>query len=228
MTEVKLKPFSMERTKKQTGRHIMMAMACALSLLSASCSSNNDEPTPDPVNPDVTYKGNVAYSSGIVFNGNELGNGTQNFHFTGDVTLEKGTYLLKGWVYVDAGAKLNIPAGTIIKGDKETMAALIIEPGGYCEMKGTADEPIVMTSAQAPGQRRPGDWGGLIVCGKGLNNQGTMQIEGGPTTIHGGNNKADNSGIYSYIRVEFAGYPFDTDKEIKRCYIRLRWQWHSD
>ena len=56
----------MERTKKQTGRHIMMAMACALSLLSASCSSNNDEPTPNPVNPDVTYKGNVAYSAGTV------------------------------------------------------------------------------------------------------------------------------------------------------------------
>lgn len=204
----------MERTKKQTGRHIMMAMACALSLLSASCSSNNDEPTPNPVNPDVTYKGNVAYSAGIVFNGDELGNGTQNFHFTGDVKLEKGTYLLKGWVYVDEGARLTIPAGTVIKGDKGTMAALIVEPGGYCKMQGTADEPIVMTSAQAPGQRRPGDWGGLIVCGKGLNNQGTQQIEGGPTTIHGGNNKADNSGIYSYIRVEFAGYPFDTDKEI--------------
>lgn len=71
-----------------------------------------------------------------------------------------------------------------------------------------------MTSAQPAGQRRPGDWGGLIICGKARNNQGTQQIEGGPTTIHGGNNDADNSGIYQYIRVEFAGYPFDTDKEI--------------
>jgi len=71
-----------------------------------------------------------------------------------------------------------------------------------------------MPSAQMPGQRRPGDWGGLIICGRGLNNQGTQQIEGGPTTIHGGNVKDDNSGIYSYLRVEFAGYPFDTDKEI--------------
>lgn len=204
----------MEKRTKSFGRHLLLASACALSLLATGCSSDNDEPNITPDNPEVTYKGNVAYSKGIVFNGNELGNGTQNFHFTGDVTLPKGTYLLKGWVYVDEGAKLRIPAGTVIKGDKGTMAALIIEPGGYCEMKGTADEPIVMTSAQAPGQRRPGDWGGLIICGKGLNNQGTQQIEGGPTTIHGGNNKADNSGIYSFIRVEFAGYPFDTDKEI--------------
>lgn len=192
----------------------MMAATCALSLLATGCSSDGKEPDPTPSNPEVTYKGNVAYSKGILFNGNELGNGTQNFHFTGDVTLEKGTYLLKGWVYVDAGAKLRIPAGTVIKGDKETMAALIIEPGGYCEMEGTAQRPIVMTSEEAPGNRHPGDWGGLIICGKGINNQGTQQIEGGPTTIHGGNNKADNSGIYSYIRVEFAGYPFDTDKEI--------------
>ena len=193
----------------------MLALACAAALCAASCSSSDEEPDPTPQkDPEVTYKGNVAYSDGLVFNGNELGNGTQNFHLTGDVTLKKGTYLLKGWVYVDAGAKLHIPAGTVIKGDKATMAALIIEPGGYCEMKGSSQEPIVMTSAQAPGQRHPGDWGGLIICGKGLNNQGTQQIEGGPTTIHGGNDNSDNSGIFSYIRIEFAGYPFDTDKEI--------------
>lgn len=204
----------MDKKSKKIGRRILTAMACALSLMGTACISDGNEPAPQDKNPDVTYKGNVAYSDGLVFNGNELGNGTQNFHLTGDVTLEKGTYLLKGWVYVDEGAKLRIPAGTVIKGEKETMAALIIEPGGYCEMKGNAQEPIVMTSAQAPGQRRPGDWGGLIICGKGLNNQGMQQIEGGPTTIHGGNVRADNSGIYSYIRVEFAGYPFDTDKEI--------------
>ncbi len=192
----------------------MAATLCALSVMAAGCTSDEDDPKPQKKDPEVTYKGNVAYSKGLVFNGNELGNGTQNFHLTGDVTLEKGTYLLKGWIYVDEGAKLRIPAGTVIKGEKETMAALIIEPGGYCEMKGTAQEPIVMTSAQAPGQRRPGDWGGLIICGKARNNQGTQQIEGGPTTVHGGESNTDNSGIYQYIRVEFAGYPFDTDKEI--------------
>lgn len=204
----------MKRIARHLSLNLLTPAVCALSLLAASCSDDKDAPDPQQPDPEVSYKGNVAYSDGIIFNGNELGNGTQHFHFTGDVTLPKGTYLLKGWVYVDDGARLRIPAGTIIKGDKETMAALIIEPGGYCEMKGTATEPIVMTSAQEPGRRRPGDWGGLIICGRGLNNQGTQQIEGGPTTIHGGNVKTDNSGIYSYIRVEFAGYPFDTDKEI--------------
>ncbi len=192
-----------------------LSLAVATALAMGACSNNDEPDASGAKDPEVTYKGNVAYSAGLLFNnGTELGNGTQNFHFTGDVTLEKGTYLLKGWVYVDAGAKLRIPAGTIIKGDKQTMAALIVEPGGYVEMKGTKDAPIVMTSAQPAGQRRPGDWGGLIICGKARNNQNTMQIEGGPTTIHGGENDADNSGIYQYIRVEFAGYPFDTDKEI--------------
>lgn len=192
----------------------LIGMMLSAGYLISACSSSNDEPE-KPKDPEVEYKGNVAYSAGLLFQeGTEIGNGTQNFHFTGDVTLKKGTYLLKGWIYVDAGAKLRIPAGTIIKGDKQTMAALIVEPGGYVEMKGTEDAPIVMTSAQAAGHRRPGDWGGLIICGKAKNNQGTQQIEGGPTTIHGGDNDNDNSGIFQYIRVEFAGYPFDTDKEI--------------
>ena len=185
-----------------------------MNTVATSCSDDNDEPAKTE-DPEVTYQGNVAYSKEVLFaDGTQLGNGSQHFHLTGDVTLEKGTYLLKGWVYVDAGAILRIPAGTVIKGDKQTMASLIVEPGGYVEMKGTKNAPIVMTSAQPAGQRRPGDWGGLIICGKARNNQGTQQIEGGPTTIHGGSNDTDNSGIYQYVRVEFAGYPFDTDKEI--------------
>lgn len=193
----------------------MMCASLAMASGMASCSSDDEPVKPQNTDPDVSYQGNVAYSDGILFNnGTEIGNGTQNFHFTGDVTLPKGTYTLKGWVYVDAGAKLRFAPGTVIKGDKQTMASLIVEPGGYVEMAGTKDEPIVMTSAQPIGQRRPGDWGGLIICGKAHNNQGTQQIEGGPTTIHGGDNDKDNSGIYRYIRIEFAGYPFDTDKEI--------------
>ena len=205
---------------KKFGWIIMMCAAIAIGNVMSSCSDdtngeNGGNGGNGSTDPEVTYDGTTAYSKGVLFNnGTELGNGDQHFVFTGDVTLEKGTYLLKGWVYVADGAKLRIPAGTIIKGDKQTMASLIIEPGGYVEMKGTKEAPIVMTSEEAPGQRRPGDWGGLIIGGKAKNNQGTQQIEGGPRTIHGGSNDADNSGIFQYIRVEFAGYPFETDKEI--------------
>ncbi len=200
---------------KSLEQALMIGAVLTMSAAMSSCTKDDPKQEEEQQeNPEVTYKGNVAYSDGILFDGTDLGNGTQHFHFTGDVTLKKGTYSLKGWVYVDEGAKLTIPAGTVIKGEKKTMAALIVEPGGYVEMKGSKDAPIVMTSEQAAGQRRPGDWGGLIICGKAVNNQGTQQIEGGPTTIHGGNNDSDNSGVYQYVRVEFAGYPFDTDKEI--------------
>lgn len=203
---------------KKMGLNLLMGAAICSGCLFTACSdSNSEDDKKDQKDPEVTYDGTTAISSGILFDGGkQLGNGDQNFVFTGDVTLEKGTYLLKGWVYVADGAKLYIPAGTIIKGDKQTKAALIVEPGGYAEIKGTKTEPVVMTSEEAVGNRKPGDWGGLIICGKSLNNNGTLgqQIEGGPRTKHGGEVANDNSGIYQYIRVEFAGYPFDTDKEI--------------
>ena len=208
-----------EKMKKEFnlfGKQLLWGIALLAGTMVTACSDDNDDPaTPEAEDPEVTYKGTTASSAGILFNnGTELGNGDQEFEFTGNVTLPKGTYLLKGWVYVAEGAKLTIPAGTIIKGDKQTKAALIVEPGGYVEMRGTKNEPIVMTSEEAPGYRRPGDWGGLIICGRAANNEGSKQIEGGPRTKFGGTDDNDNSGIYQYIRVEFAGYPFETDKEI--------------
>lgn len=204
---------------KKLGWTLMMCAAVAMGNLMSSCSdddnSGNGDNGGNAEDPKVMYDGTTAISEGILFNkGAELGSGDQEFVFTGDVTLEKGTYLLKGWVYIAEGAKLRIPAGTIIKGDKQTKAALIVEPGGYVEMKGTKDAPIVMTSEEAPGSRKPGDWGGLIICGKAKNNEGTKQIEGGPRTTFGGDKDDDNSGIFQYIRVEFAGYPFKADQEI--------------
>ncbi len=187
----------------------------AMSLFSA-CSNDDVIDDKGEETDKVEYIGGIATSTGILFeDGTQIGNGDSEFVFTGKKTLKKGTYLLKGWVYVTEGAELTIEAGTIIKGDKQTMAALIIERGGKCFAEGTAGSPIVFTSEQPKGQRKPGDWGGLIVCGKANNNQGNdVQIEGGPRTKHGGSNDDDNSGVFRYIRVEFAGYPFQTDKEI--------------
>ena len=147
-------------------------------------------------------------------NGTQIGNGDQEFVFTGKQTIKKGTYILKGWVYIADGAELTIEPGTVIKGDKQTKASLIAERGGKLIAQGTATEPIVFTSEEAKGNRRPGDWGGIILCGKAKNNKSEMQIEGGPRTKHGGNDDADNSGVLSYVRIEFAGYPFQTDQEI--------------
>ena len=182
-----------------------------LAVAFAGCKQNNT-PT-DPVHEEHEDGGLVA-SNDLLYADNTIGNGDDEFVFTGKQTLAKGTYLLKGWVYVADGAELTIEPGTVIKGDKDTKAALIVERGGKLFAKGTKDAPIVFTSEMPKGQRRPGDWGGLILCGRARNNQTEMQIEGGPRTKHGGDNDEDNSGILSYVRVEFAGYPFQTDKEI--------------
>ena len=187
-----------------------------------SCS-NNDDPTPTPgAGYTWTTDGGMKACDHLLFGedgkdnaeGTVIGNGDQNFVFKGKQTLKKGVYTLKGWVYIADGSELTIEPGTIIKGDKTTKASLIVERGGKLIAQGTAQAPIVFTSAQAAGQRRPGDWGGVIICGKAHNNQNEMQIEGGPRTKHGGNDDADNSGVLSYVRIEFAGYPFKADQEI--------------
>ena len=201
----------------------------AASAMLSSCSSDDNDSSNDG---DKTEQTTTAYTwttdgglkacNHITFNadgteslsGTQIGNGDQGFVFTGKQTLKKGTYTLKGWVYIADGAQLTIEPGTIIKGDKQTKSAIIAERGGKLIAQGTATEPIVFTSGEAAGSRKPGDWGGIILCGKAKNNQGEQQIEGGPRTKHGGSDDADNSGVLSYVRIEFAGNPFQKDKEI--------------
>lgn len=211
--------------KKQqiVGCFSILALAATL----AACSNNDDPvvPSPDQPGSSTTYTwtkdGGLNACDHILFsngkedaNGTEIGNGDKEFVFTGKQTLKKGTYLLKGWVYIANGAELTIEPGTVIKGDKSTQASLIAERGGKLIAQGSADQPIVFTSAQAAGERKPGDWGGIILCGKARNNQQEMQIEGGPRTKHGGYDDTDCSGVLSYVRIEFAGYPFRPDQEI--------------
>ncbi len=145
----------------------------------------------------------------------DLGDGTNDFEIDEDVTLTyPNTYNLKGFVYVTDGATLTIEPGVIIKGEKSTKGTLIVERGGKIMARGTKERPIVFTSAQAPGSRKPGDWGGIILLGNAPNNMSEMTIEGGVRSSHGGNSPADNSGVLSYMRVEFAGIEYSTDNEI--------------
>ena len=210
----------------KTRSFLSVALATtAMGMTLVSCSSDDDA---DDKKQDVAYvggaEGSIKTCSHLLFTadgkedvqGQVIGNGDKEFIFKGKQTLKKGTYLMRGWIYVADGAELTLEPGTVIKGEKESAASLIVEPGGKLYAKGTASQPIVFTSAQPKGERKPGDWGGLIICGRGTNNKGVLgqQIEGGPRTKHGGNDAQDNSGVLSYVRVEFAGYPFQKDKEI--------------
>ena len=136
-------------------------------------------------------------------------------------------YILQGFVRVTANDTLHIQPGTIIKGDFVSKGSLIIERDGYLIAQGTEMQPIVFTSQKPAGQRSYGDWGGLIICGRGAVNQpanvanGTAQgeamVEGGVGSIYGGGSNPDNndnSGIIEYVRIEFGGIPFQPNSEI--------------
>ncbi|TAD97463.1 MAG: PKD domain-containing protein [Bacteroidetes bacterium] len=140
---------------------------------------------------------------------------------TGEITRNttwsvNNRYLLSGFVYVVDGVTLTIEAGTIIKGDKDSKATLIIERGAKLIAEGTAQKPIVFTSNKAKGQRDYGDWGGIVLCGKAQNNLpgGDGILEGGIRSRHGGTDNADNSGILKYVRIEFPGIAFQPNQEI--------------
>ena len=136
----------------------------------------------------------------------------------GDLTTRTLTkdkkYLIKGQVFVRTGVVLTIEPGTIIFGDKATKGTLVIDRGGKLNAEGTAVEPIVFTSALAPGTRDRGDWGGIVILGNAPVNQPDPSIEGiTPAVIFGGTNDTDNSGILKYVRVEFAGIELTPNNE---------------
>lgn len=134
---------------------------------------------------------------------------------TASVTWKEAEkHLLKGFVYVEDGATLTIEAGSIVLGDKATKGTLIVKPGGKLIAQGTSAKPIVFTSAQAKGSRNYGDWGGIILLGKAPVNKTPATIEGENISTFGGTDVNDNSGVLKYVRIEFAGIAFETDKEI--------------
>ncbi len=111
---------------------------------------------------------------------------------------------------------LTIAPGTLIIGDRATKGTLIIQRGSKIIAEGTAANPIVMTSERKIGEREPGDWGGLVICGNGVINlpAGVNELEGKYGAFYGGKNDADNSGSLKYVRVEYAGIPINPNEEV--------------
>jgi len=135
---------------------------------------------------------------------------------TGTETWTNGNYwVLRGAVFVEDGAVLNIQAGTTVIGETGSVGALVVERGGRLNAIGTAAQPIVFTSDQQPGERARGDWGGII-----LNGRAPVNLEGGEgegeadTGVYGGDDPNDSSGSLVYVRVEFAGTEFSPDNEL--------------
>ena len=143
----------------------------------------------------------------------------------GNVTWTKDKiYRLKGYVRVGEEAVagtiskvgvLTIEAGTVIIGDKATKGTLIVQRGSKLNAIGTAAAPIVFTSGEGVGSRSPGDWGGVVICGKATNNlNASAELEGGYKGFHGGTVADDNSGTLKYVRIEYGGIPLNPNQEI--------------
>lgn len=133
------------------------------------------------------------------------------------------TYLISGPVYVASGVVLTIQPGTVVRGDATVPnSSLIITKNAQLIANGTVSNPIVFTSSKDAGTRALGDWGGVILLGRASYNGagGVGNIEGlavATNTEFGGGatpNDNDNSGSLKYVRIEYGGYIFATDKEI--------------
>ena len=154
-------------------------------------------------------------------------------NITTTVTLDPSrVYALSGLIVVRSGGKLIIPAGTIIRAtadlnsNPKNYGSIVVERGGDIQIEGTASQPVVITSAKPAGQRHAGDFGGLLIAGYAIHNLSNapdylVQMEGfnnisfdANLARFGGSDPADNSGSISYLRIEFPGVAFETNKEI--------------
>lgn len=154
-----------------------------------------------------TFSGNVNFTTGLAA-------ATLTGNIAVSRTLRSDTvYTLSGYVKVQNGAVLTIEPGTKIIGDTAVAgSSLWILRGARLEANGTAADPIVFTSARSAGNRKPGDWGGIVIIGNAtINRSGTpINTEGGSAGVaedySGGNDDNSNSGTLRYVRIEFAGY----------------------
>ena len=142
------------------------------------------------------------------------------FIVTGSITgaenwTSNNYYVLRGAVFVEDGATLNIAAGTRVIGESGSVGTLIVKRGGRLNAIGTRTAPIVFTSDQPVGSRNRGDWGGIIVNGRApVNIEGGEGVGEADTGVYGGNQPNDDSGSLRYVRVEFAGVEFSPDNEL--------------
>ena len=162
----------------------------------------------------------------ITITDNDLqGNTTHNW--TAD-----NTYLLDGFVFLEAGGVLNIEAGTKIKSKEspstsDNATALIIARDATINALGTADAPIIFT-AEIDDLNDDldllvtdrGFWGGLIILGNGqlANQTPETRVEGIPDgedrAIFGGTDDTDNSGILQFVSIRHGGAELSPGNEI--------------
>lgn len=148
---------------------------------------------------------------------------------SGSLTLTNDkVYILNGKTYVANGGILTINPGTRIEGvwkaNPNDASALVITKGGKIFANGDSCNPIVFTprlNGSNP-TATPGDWGGVVILGKSIVNKVNPVIEGidlptlppGIDVTYGGTDSLDNSGVFKFVRIEYAGAVVAPNKEL--------------
>lgn len=183
---------------------LMAALMGAMTM--ASCSDDNGG---NDDNGDNDNNGNNSDTEIVMDNNSTL----QGSIVSGQtVTLSEGyNFSLNGEYIVEEGGTLIIEPGVTITAmsDDGTIDFILVEQGGRIEAEGTAQSPIIMTAEN----EEAGAWGGLHICGRAPINIGATGVSEVGDAAYGGNDANDNSGTLRYIRIEYAGYQFTTEKE---------------
>jgi uncharacterized membrane protein len=172
-------------------------------LVTTGCGSSSSSSTKDPA-----AEGTASYvAENLELKGN----------FSEDVTLQAGqVYKITGEVNFLDGANLTIPAGTTLYGSSAS-SYLAINAGATIDAQGTAQAPIIFTSAAdyagSSSKDAQGEWGGVVLIGKAPIHGGTKQYEAGDQ-VGGGSDAADSSGTLQYVIIKHTGFEVETDKEL--------------
>ncbi len=134
----------------------------------------------------------------------------------GEVILASGTYKLTGKIVVKDGATLTIKPGVTIEAtnldpasDRKEIRYIAVAQGGKINVEGTQQSPVVMTSTT----KTPGAWGGLVIYGRAPINVGATASAEVSDLAYGGTDASDNSGSLRYLRIEYSGYSYNSEKE---------------
>ncbi len=197
----------MKRTIKQTTKQTITILGL---VAAGACGESNS------TSPDAAPDGDTSNSRTVRLNDN----------ITSDTTWTTDkTYIIprSKQLFVQPGVTLVIQRGTVIKGEEGSV--LVITRGAKIIADGTAEKPILLTTAQPDGQKTRGYWGGLLVLGAAPINNNALSVPSSteatfeaftstmPEGKFGGSNTADNSGLLRYVRIEFAGFNFVADRE---------------
>jgi hypothetical protein len=183
---------------KKTIFSLLGLAALSISFFTTSCSSDDDNNVTNPPSTFVLDRDNL-----------------QGEINDGEVILESGTYKLTGKLIVKANAKLTIRPGVIVEatpataGDFGAVRFIGVSQDGEIDVQGTATNPVVMTSTNTS----PGSWGGLVICGRAPINKGNTASAEVSDLTYGGTDSNDSSGSIRYLRLEYTGFAYNSDKE---------------